>query len=120
MNDLLSTSSLSEGNVGVLFWATIGGIVVFIGLLLEKFADWMNDRFLGGEHKPHKILELIGWCVLMFGIFIEVAVAGWSANDAWQTRQMTIRNAPENLPIKSIRAEVNLLFRGTNSFFLEI
>ena len=114
MNNLLSTSSLSAGEVEILFWATIGGIIVFIGLLLEKFADWMNDRFLGGTDKPHKNLELAGWCILMFGIFIEIAVAGWSANDAWQTRQMAIKNNPNNFPIASVSAQVLLVEKGTN------
>lgn len=93
MNVLFSsTSSLPIGEVSVLIWATIGGILVFVGLAVEKFADWMNDRYLGGTEKPHQSLETTGWCVLMFGIFVEITVAGWSANDAWQTRQMAIRN----------------------------
>jgi hypothetical protein len=74
----------------------------------------MNDRFLGGTDKPHKVLELVGWCILMFGISIEVAVAGWSANDAWQTRQIAIKNDPNNLPIASVSAQVILVYAGTN------
>jgi hypothetical protein len=110
----MAASSLSEGEVAILFWATIGGIAVFIGLLLEKFAEWMDDRFLGGTHKPHKTLESIGWSILMLGIFAEIAVAGWSANDAWQTRQMAIKNDPNNFPIASVSAQVLLVEKGTN------
>jgi hypothetical protein len=108
MDAVFSTSSLSEGEVAVLFWATIGGIAVFIGLLLEKFAEWMDDRFLGGTHKPHKTLESVGWCILMLGIFVEIAVAAWSANDAWQTRQMAIKSDPLNRPISEISATVSI------------
>lgn len=95
-----------------MFCAIIGGILVFIGLLLEKFADWMNDRFLGGGYKPHKTLELTGWSVLMFGIFIEIAVASWSANDAWQTRQMAMKNDLRSQPLTSATATARIEFRG--------
>ena len=115
MNDPLSTFTLSEGEFVILFWAMIGGIAVFIGLLLEKFAEWMDKRFLGGTHKPHKTLESIGWCILMFGIFIEVVVAGWSANDAWQTRQMAIKNDPRNAIVSDLTADVSIDLRGNNA-----
>ena len=92
----------------------IGGIAVFIGLLLEKLADWLDDRFLGGAYNPHKSLGLAGWCVLMIGIFIEVAVAGWSANDAWQTRQIANNNNPLNRPVADISAEASIKVRGGN------
>lgn len=98
-----------------MFWATIGGIAVFIGLLLEKFAEWMDEKFLGGTYKPHKTLESIGWSILMLGIFVEIAVAGWSANDVWQTRQMAIKNDPLNQPIGSATARVFIVENGTNT-----
>ncbi|HZF00718.1 MAG TPA: hypothetical protein VE344_02370 [Methylomirabilota bacterium] len=89
-----------NGEFWILFWATIGAIIVFVGLVLEKFADWLNEKFLGG-YKPHKTLETFGWFLLMFGIYIEIVDAGWSANDAWQTRQMA---NPWNGPISEISA----------------
>ena len=98
----------------MLFWATIGGIAVFIGLLLEKFAEWVDERFLGGTYKPHKTLESIGWCVLMLGILIEIGVAGWSANDAWETKQAAIKNDPLNQPITSVTARAWLWVISTN------
>ncbi len=107
---LLTASSLPAGEIPVLIWATIGGILVFVGLAVEKFADWMNDRYLGGPEKPHKPLETAGWCILMLGIFIEIAVAGMSANDAWETRQIAIKNDPRNQPIKSVTAVATLYF----------
>jgi hypothetical protein len=110
MNNLLSTSSLSEGEVAVLFWATIGGIIVFIGLTLEKFADWMNERYLAPPLKPHARLELVGWWCLMLGIFVEITVGGWAANDAWQTRQMAIKNNPLNQPVTSVSASIFLWY----------
>ncbi len=117
MNAFLSATliSLSKWEVAVLFWAMIGGIAVFIGLLLEKFAGWMDDRFLGGTYKPHKTLESIGWSILMLGIFAEIAVAGWSANDAWQTRQMATKNDPLNRPISEMSATVSIRMKnGSN------
>lgn len=39
----------SEMQLSVLIWATAGGIAVFVGLILEKMAEWMNERFLGGS-----------------------------------------------------------------------
>jgi hypothetical protein len=116
MNAFLSPpSSLSEGEVAVLFWAVVGGFIVFGGLAIEKFADWLNERFLAPPLKPHSNLEFIGWCILMFGIAIEIGVAGWSANDAWQTRQMAIKNDPLNQPIASATARVFLIESGTNT-----
>ncbi len=115
MNILLSTaSSLPSGEIPVLIWATIGGVLVFIGLAVEKFADWMNDQYLGGPEKPHKMLETAGWCILMFGIFVEIAVAGSSANDAWETRQMAIRNDPLNANISDISAFVWFEVKGAD------
>lgn len=46
------------------------------------------------------------WAVI-FGIVIEVVVAGWSAKDEW-------KNKPENQPIRAITAQVFLEILGTN------
>src|SRR5476651_312244 len=111
MNGTTVSSSLLGGEFWILFWATIGAIIVLVGLLLEKFAEWMNDRFLGGADKPHKTLELVGWCLLMFGICIEIADAGWSANETWETRQMAIKNDPRNATISEINATAILVIK---------
>jgi hypothetical protein len=108
---------MNGGEFWILFWATIGAIIVFIGLTLEKFADWLNENFLGG-YKPHKTLESVGWFLLMFGISIEIADAWWSANDAWQTKQMAIKNGPLNQPISDILASVR--FRVNKTDFSEL
>lgn len=110
-----ASSPSSEVEFALLFWAMIGGIAVFVGLGVEKIADWMNERFLDGSYKPHKTLEEVGWCILMFGIFVEIAVAGWSANDAWQTRQIAINNYPLNQPVSDISANVVISLMGTQS-----
>lgn len=120
MNALIATSlPISNGEVAILFWATIGGVFVFFGLMLEKFSEWMNDRFLAGLYKPHRTLELIGWCILMFGIFVEIGVAGWSANDAWQTRQMAIKSDPFNQPVSDISAYLEFEVNRTYSSDLQ-
>jgi hypothetical protein len=105
MNALFSV--LSNGEFAVLFWATIGGAIVFLGLAIERFADWMDDRFLGG-YEPHKALELSGWCILMLGIFIEIAVGGWSSHRAWE-------NDPLNQPISEVSAVINIRVRGRDN-----
>jgi hypothetical protein len=81
-----SVSASTEDVLSLLFWATLGGIAVAVGLIIEKVADWMNERYLGESYKPHKGLENVGWCILMAGIFIEIIAAGSSAKDAWQLK----------------------------------
>lgn len=81
-----------------MIWATIGGICVAFGLIIEKVADWMDEKFLGG-YRVHKGLEFFGWNVLLLGIFIEIADAGWTAHEVWQ-------NQPSRQPVVEIRASL--------------
>ena len=97
----------------VLFWAMLGGIIVSFGLVFEKIAEWMDDHFLGG-YKAHKKLGEIGWIILMAGILIEVADAGFAAHDAWQTKQLAKRQDPFNQPIASVSAHLSFMQVGTN------
>jgi hypothetical protein len=98
----------------VLVWATAGGIAVFVGLILEKAAEWMNERFLGETHNPHKLLGDVGWIILMVGIGIEVVVAGGTAIEDWRIKQLTIENSPLNQPISDISVVVKIKLGGTN------
>lgn len=100
MNALSSFSSLFAGDSGVVLWAMFGGCIVAVGLAMEEIAELLNDRFLG-EYKAHKTLRLLGWWTLMFGIWIEIADAGWTA-------YAIDRAKPENQPISQITASLIL------------
>ena len=95
----------------VLFWATIGGILVFLGLIVEKVAEWMNAGFLAQPSEPHKKLENVGWYILMIGILLEIVVGGTTAINDWQT---AIKNDPDNSAIATVSAQVLLIEKGTN------
>lgn len=95
----------------LLIWATAGGVLVFGGLVMEKMADWMDERFLGGWRAHRKLCEA-GWIVLMIGIAIEIADAGFAANDGWQTRQIAIKNDPRNARISYMYATAFLQVKG--------
>ena len=86
------SSPPSEMQLSVLIWATAGGIAVFVGLVLEKMAEWMNERFLGGSEHPHKKLGETGWIILMIGIAIEILDAGITA-------KMIVKNDPLKMAI---------------------
>ena len=86
---------------------------MFIGLVFEKMAEWMNERFLGEGH-PHKGLNELGWILLMIGIAVEIADAGFAANEGWQIRQMAIKNDPLKQPISDVSAILRLEVSSTN------
>lgn len=50
----------------------------------------------------------------MFGLVIEIGVAISSAIDAWETRQIAIKNDPHKLPVFDISADAIIFFNGTN------
>jgi hypothetical protein len=114
-----ATSPASEMQLSVLIWATAGGIAVFVGLILEKTAEWLNERFLGGSEHPHKKLGEVGWVILMLGIVIEISDAGSTAIELWQTKLAAINNAPNNAIIGNIFANVIFEVRGTNAVDLD-
>jgi hypothetical protein len=111
MSLLYSGSSSPNNELEVLIWAVGGGFAVFFGLLIEKFADWMNDGYSFPPYKPHKTLGELGWGLLMIGILIEISDAGYTAIDVWQ-------NAPLNQPINAATATASIHVKGTN--FLNI
>ena len=110
----IPSSLLAEFFVSLV--AMIGGIVVFIGLVMEKTAEHRDDKYSPPFLKPSKRLGECGWTVLMVGIVLEVCVACWSANVDWQTRLMAIKNDPLNQPIVDVSAILILDVKGTNLF----
>jgi hypothetical protein len=104
IENLFPLMTLSD-HIWLLVWAMAGGILVFAGLVAEKVAEILNERFLGGGH-PHKKLGDVGWVILMIGIAIEITDAGFAANEGWQTRQLAIKSNPAKRPISEISAFV--------------
>jgi hypothetical protein len=60
---------------GVLFWATVGGVLVFIGLCMEKRIEVEHFSNINDLRRRRRTAHL-GWWILMLGIVIEVADAG--------------------------------------------
>jgi hypothetical protein len=93
--------------------ASIGGIIVFIGLLLEKIAECKNERFSPPLWKPYKILGECGWVILMIGIAAEIVV-GFAL--AWKDEKdiSAAKNAERNAPISVMTATAFLIVAPTN------
>ena len=104
----------SPAEIWVLIAAMTGGAVVIFGLIIERFAEWLDDRFLP-QYKAHKRLEDFGLGFVILGILWEIAIGGWAANDAWQTRQMTIHNDPLNQSISRISVIVSFMVKKNNT-----
>jgi hypothetical protein len=106
-----------ETTTGSSFWfvlsACIGGVIVLVGLLMETLADKKWFGTLKSFRRCESIKHCGEWAVIL-GVLIEVVVAGWSAKDEWQTRQIAIKDSPLNQPIKSIQVHVFLEIAGTN------
>src|SRR3989442_502968 len=100
-----------------LFFAVVGGVVVFCGLWIEK--KHSKERYLSAhDFRSSKLKAERGWKLLMIGIFIEIVVAGvFAAKDGWEIRQIKeneSKNNPLNLPISDISAFVEIKVRGSN------
>lgn len=80
---------------------------MFVGLLMEKLWEKKSYKNTHDFKLSKRIREVGAWLVIA-GIVFEIGVAVWTASDAWETRQMTIKNDPLNQPIKSMDLEVNL------------
>jgi hypothetical protein len=125
-------TSIGLGLLSLLIWsswsgfvallASLGGMIAFLGLWMEKEADDEDKKehlsnFIGDKWVI-KLKSEIGWWILLVGIFIEIATAGgFAAYDAWETRQIKInveKNSAINLPIKSMTARISLTVLGTN------
>jgi hypothetical protein len=97
---------------------SIGGMVVFLGLWIEKEAEEeeKKERFSDfiGPVKRVKSKSDIGWLILMAGIILEVFLGAWIS--AWDIKSAAdeARNSHLKLPIKSIQAQVDFLTEATN------
>src|ERR1017187_4554465 len=101
--------ALSSSTVSTSFWgwpvaASVGGILVFFGLLLEKLAGnpWYPniDGFRQRESKTRW-----GWRLLMSGILVEIGVG-------FAIAVKDEMDAPLNQPIATISATVWLCVKG--------
>src|ERR1039458_6396291 len=86
-----------ETTTGSSFWfvlsACVGGVIVLVGLLMETLAEKKWFGTVNSFRRCESSKRCGEWAVI-FGIVIEVVVAGWSAKDEW-------KNKPENQPIRS-------------------
>jgi hypothetical protein len=94
------------------FWfilsACFGGFIVLVGILMEVLSEKKWFKIINDFRRCESVKHW-GEILLIIGVAIEVVVAGSAAKDEWQTRQMAIKNAPENVPIKSFNLEASLM-----------
>jgi hypothetical protein len=110
-----TTVSSSLAEAWVITLAAIGGVIVLIGLLLEKFSEKKWHKNIN-DFRRCESRRCWGEWFVMAGILVEIIVAAFSANDAWQTRQMAIKNDPRNATISEISATAILVVNLSNSF----
>jgi len=91
---------------------------VFVGLIMEKAADWMNDKYVPlEEYKPHKPLENLGWIILMLGILAEIVFGfALAAKDELEITAAT--NAARNANVSDMTATVRFFVKKTHSIEL--
>lgn len=83
-------SSLSELSLVVVpLSASIGGMVVFLGLWIEKEAEKEGKKHptkFGNLRRMTGLKSEIGWWILMFGIAIEIVTSfGLAATESWKS-----------------------------------
>ena len=102
---------------GSIFWLVVvaasGGVFVFVGLLMERFSekDWHKNL---SDFRRSKSRMVWGEWIVIAGIVVEIGVGIFSAVDAWQTRQMAIKDDPLNQPISEISANLHIEVKATN------
>jgi hypothetical protein len=77
--------------------ASIVGMIVFLGLWIEKEAEEEEEKKHAGILKrgarATRVKSEVGWWILMVGIFVEIIVGGWfAASDAWAIAKMNPKN----------------------------
>lgn len=91
--------------------AGIGGLIVFVGLLLEKISarDWYRSQ---SSRKWWTRIGTAGWCILMIGIALEIGAAvKFAVKDdisKKEIRKNAEKNDPLNQPITTLTAFANL------------
>lgn len=108
-----------EITTGSAFWfvlsACIGGVFVLVGILMEVLAEKASFKNTKSQRR-WALIKVSGEWILIFGIVVEVVVAGLSAKAEWQTRQLAIKNDPINQQIRSINVQLYLVLNDTNLF----
>jgi len=119
ISTILSSESISWliAEIITIFFAMVGGILVFWGLRIEKMAENdLSPDIFSEEEKSRRLKAKRGWKLLMLGVFIEILVAGFfAAKDGWEIREVQInevRNNPLNQPISDLTATVVLNVDG--------
>ncbi len=93
---------------GSIFWVVVlaasGGILVFVGLLLERFSekDWNKNV---SDFRRCKSRKICGEWFVIAGIVVEIGVGILSAIDAWE-------NEPQNRPIREMTVLVSFRVKG--------
>ena len=108
-----TTSSSSLTEFLVISFAALGGIIVLVGLLMEKFWEKKLYRNISDFWRSKSVREWGEWLVII-GIIVEIGVAVWSALDAWDKIQMAIKNDPLNQPVSDISASMIIKLKGAN------
>lgn len=82
------------------FWASVGGAIVFVGLAFESLGDkkWYKNQSAFNKAKKFKFL---GEILVLAGVFVEVVIAGWVARIEWYA-------SPENQPVSDVVARVTI------------
>jgi hypothetical protein len=92
--------------------ASTGGMIVFLGLWIEKEAEEEKSRT---EHlgSPIKSKEGFGWTVLMVGIVVEIATAcGLAFYDVHEQQRFSDASNPLNKLVTDLAAEAYFEVRG--------
>ena len=93
---------------------SLGGMIVFLGLWVEKEADEEAKRCVSIFAKAIRLIGLkseIGWFILMLGISFEIM---FGIALAIREGCAEISNNPKSQPITSVRANAVFFVRGTN------
>jgi hypothetical protein len=93
--------------------ASIGAIIVFAGLLMEKIAERKTEKHIPSFIESHKWLENLGWIFLMVGILVEIGVGFVlaakekkdidAAKNAWQTQRIYAFEATATIVVRPLQ-----------------
>jgi len=88
----------------VIVFAASGGVLVFVGLLMERFSekDWNKNV---SDFRRCKAKKICGEWFVIAGIVVEIGVGIFSAIDAWE-------NEPQNRPIREMSVLVSFRVKG--------
>ena len=116
---LLSLALFWSSSAIIPIVASIGGVFVFFGLLIEdeaaKDEKKQTPEIFVADVSISKAKGRFGWWVLMFGIAIEIVIAAWTAYDDRETRQMAAKNNPLLQPVSQVSARLLLVVEAANS-----